>query len=37
MLPKPLAYGVLAAIYAILTGIVLVLIPILKRDTVSRF
>jgi hypothetical protein len=37
MLPKPFAYGVLAAIYAILIGIFLVLIPILKRDAVSRF
>jgi len=37
MLPKPFAYWVLAAIYAILIGIVLVLIPILKRDAVSRF
>ncbi|MGD9217522.1 MAG: hypothetical protein PVJ84_22110 [Desulfobacteraceae bacterium] len=37
MLPKPFAYASLIVVYAVLIGIITVLIPILRRDAVSRF
>jgi hypothetical protein len=37
LLPKPFAYVVLMVVYVLLIGIITVLIPILRRDAVSRF